>query len=151
MNNTYIKNETNKWIVILLLILFFMIIISICLGEIYISPRQVINTLLSSNNSLEREILLYLRLPRIILAIITGALLSLCGTIMQATVQNPLADPFLLGVSSGATLGMTLYLILGFSISSLGMSIFSFGGAFIAILLVLFSQENKGTPLLCLY
>lgn len=54
-----------------------------------------------------------IRLPRLILAVIVGAGLSVCGAVMQAVVKNPLADPYILGISSGASLGATLAIIAG--------------------------------------
>ena len=53
------------------------------------------------------EIVWNLRMPRVLLGAVIGILLSMCGVVMQATVQNPLADPYILGISSGASLGAT--------------------------------------------
>ena len=53
------------------------------------------------------DIVWLLRLPRLLLAVAIGAGLSVCGVIMQAIVKNPLADPYILGISSGASLGAT--------------------------------------------
>ncbi len=54
-----------------------------------------------------------IRLPRVLLALAIGMALSVCGVVMQAIVQNPLADPYVLGISSGASLGATLAIMLG--------------------------------------
>lgn len=59
------------------------------------------------------DIVWYVRLPRLILAITIGASLSVAGVVMQAIVKNPLADPYVLGISSGASLGATFAIILG--------------------------------------
>lgn len=146
--NLSTHRRTLKLALFLLVSLIFMIVIALSLGENILSPVEVFHTIIEPNSSVQKEILLSLRLPRIFLSILVGALLSLCGTVMQATVQNPLADPFLLGVSSGATLGMTLYLMIGVGISAAGMSLFSFLGAFCAILLVLFFPEVSKALLL---
>lgn len=69
-----------------------------------------------SINSGHEYVLTYLRLPRTILAIFTGASLSVAGAMMQGLFRNPLADPGLLGVSSGAALGASLVIVLGWSI-----------------------------------
>lgn len=53
-------------------------------------------------------------MPRILLAIFVGLGLALCGTVMQAVVQNPLADPYILGISSGSSLGTTFAILIGF-------------------------------------
>ena len=59
------------------------------------------------------DVVWLIRLPRLILAIGVGMGLSVCGVVMQAIVKNPLADPYVLGVSSGAYLGATLAMLLG--------------------------------------
>lgn len=63
------------------------------------------------------DIIWLLRMPRIILAATVGAALSVCGVVMQAIVKNPLADPYILGISSGASLGATVAIMLGIGIS----------------------------------
>ena len=87
------------------------------------------------------DIIWKIRLPRVILALLIGAGLSLCGTIMQAAVQNPLADPYILGISSGATLGATFAILIGFgTVGFLGQSsvaFWAFAGALGASMLVL--------------
>lgn len=80
----------------------------------------------------------FLRLPRLILAASIGMSLSVCGVVMQAVVKNPLADPYVLGISSGASLGATLAIMAGigtvFGRNSIG--IMAFLGAFGVSLLV---------------
>lgn len=82
-----------------------------------------------------------LRFPRALAAVLIGMGLALCGTVMQASVQNPLADPYILGISSGATLGATVALLVGFGtlpwLAGAGVSAGAFGGALVASLLVL--------------
>lgn len=65
------------------------------------------------------DVVWYIRLPRLVLAAAVGTCLSLCGVAMQAVVKNPLADPYILGISSGANLGVTLAVLLGMG-SALG-------------------------------
>lgn len=79
------------------------------------------------------DIVWYIRLPRIILGVAVGMGLSVVGVVMQAIVKNPLADPYVLGISSGASLGATLSILLGvgtFGASSVGVC--AFAGALIA-------------------
>ena len=59
------------------------------------------------------DVVWFIRLPRLMLAVAVGMALSVSGTVMQAIVKNPLADPYILGVSSGASLGATLAIMLG--------------------------------------
>lgn len=96
-------------------------------------------------------IILKIRLPRVLMGLVVGAGLALCGVIMQAIVQNPLADPFILGISSGGYLGATIFIILGGTsigiLSGIGLSIIAFFGALIATIAVLFlsSYNSKIT------
>ncbi len=85
------------------------------------------------------DIVMYIRLPRIILAIAVGMGLSVCGVIMQAIVKNPIADPYVLGVSSGASLGATLAIMLGIGtfLGANSIGIMAFVGAFSISVLVL--------------
>ncbi|MCG7409252.1 iron ABC transporter permease [Paenibacillus sp. ACRRX] len=87
------------------------------------------------------DIIWNIRLPRVLLAMIVGTGLALCGAVMQAAVQNPLADPYILGISSGASLGATFSIILGFGAAgifgNLGVAFWAFLGAFGASVLVL--------------
>lgn len=92
------------------------------------------------------DIVWLLRLPRLLLAAIVGCGLSSCGVIMQAIVKNPLADPYILGISSGASLGATAAILLGVGVS-LGenfVGIAAFIGAFAISLGVLFISNLGG-------
>lgn len=92
-------------------------------------------------NDMFLDVIWQIRFPRVLLAMITGAGLALCGTVMQASVQNPLADPFILGISSGASLGATFSILIGFGIGGfigeLGVAAWAFIGALAAAILVL--------------
>ncbi|MFD3486606.1 FecCD family ABC transporter permease [Streptomyces sp. NPDC058665] len=87
-----------------------------------------------------------LRLPRVLLAALVGAGLAVCGTVLQAVTRNPLADPYLLGVSSGASTGAVLVLVLG--VGSLGVPVGAFAGALAAfgcVLLLLGRSPGSST------
>jgi iron complex transport system permease protein len=86
---------------------------SLQVGSTAISLRQTLAILAGSEHSLERTILLDLRLPRIVLAIFVGAGLASAGAAYQGLFLNPLADPFVIGASSGAALGATVTILLG--------------------------------------
>lgn len=89
----------------------------------------------------------YIRLPRLILAMAIGMGLSVCGVVMQAVVKNPMADPYVLGISSGASLGATAAILLGVG-SALGsnfVGVMAFLGAF-AISLAVVGLANIGGP-----
>ncbi|MDR2398076.1 MAG: iron ABC transporter permease [Spirochaetaceae bacterium] len=77
------------------------------------------------------NIIWQIRFPRVLTAMLVGAGLSLCGTLMQASVKNPLADPYILGISSGASLGATFAILIGFGAAGLFSQIRVAAGAFI--------------------
>lgn len=88
-----------------------------------------------------------LRLPRTLLAALCGAGLGLCGAIMQSLLRNPLADPFVLGISSGASTGAVLIVILGVGSGVIGLSSGAFIGAVTSFALVLLlAHAAGGTP-----
>lgn len=92
------------------------------------------------------DIVWLLRLPRLLLAALVGCGLAVCGVIMQAIVKNPLADPYILGISSGASLGATSAILLGIG-AALGpnfVGISAFVGAFAISLAVLFISNLGG-------
>ena len=92
------------------------------------------------------DIIWLLRLPRLVLAALVGMGLSVCGVIMQSVVKNPLADPYILGISSGASLGATAAILLGIGVT-LGenfVGIAAFIGAFAMSLGVLFISNLGG-------
>jgi iron complex transport system permease protein len=85
----------------------------------------------------ERVIILQIRLPRIILAGIVGASLSVAGVVFQALFRNPLADPYVLGISGGSAVGAILAIILGQGLGRFTIPTASFCGALLTIMLVL--------------
>ena len=88
------------------------------------------------------EIIWNVRLPRVLMGAIVGVLLSLSGVVMQATVQNPLADPYILGISSGASLGATFSIMIGAQavftgwLAGTGTAFWAFVGSLAATVLV---------------
>jgi cobalamin transport system permease protein len=104
--------------------------------------------LLSGTNDRIDQIFWYLRVPRVLTGVVVGSVLALAGLTFQAVFQNPLATPFTLGTASGASLGASLYIWSGWSISILGMqgiTLFAFLGALVALGLVYgFSQLKDG-------
>lgn len=105
--------STRNWLFLpasLVLILLFAL--DLAWGSIDIPIRDFINIITGSQeNEVYREILLNYRFPKAITAVIAGASLSMAGLMMQTLFRNPLADPFILGVSSGAGLGVALTLM----------------------------------------
>lgn len=96
----------NSYIFIaLFLLLLLLALLDVCSGSIWISPLSTLNSQLSTLHS---QLLLHLRLPKMLTAILAGASLSVAGLMMQTLFRNPLAGPYILGVSSGASLGVAL-------------------------------------------
>ena len=92
------------------LLLLLLALLDICCGSVWISPLSTFNSQLSTLNS---QLLLQLRLPKMLTAILAGASLSVAGLMMQTLFRNPLAGPYILGISSGASLGVALVTMLG--------------------------------------
>lgn len=93
------------WVAVLLAVLVGSIALSLTMGPVEMPLAEVASLLGSDTHSLRREIVVNLRLPRALAAAFLGMGLALCGLAMQAVVRNPLADPYLMGISSGAGLG----------------------------------------------
>jgi len=126
-----VKNK----ILILFIILFSVVLLGILKGSVSIP----LNELFLKNN----QPILILRLLRILIAVVAGCGLAVSGIALQAILRNPLAEPYLLGTSSGAGLGAVIAVIAG--ISSLYMPLAAFIGATLSIILVynLARQNNK--------
>lgn len=85
-----------------------------------------------------------LRLPRTLLAALSGAGLGVCGAVLQSLLRNPLAEPFLLGISSGASTGAVTVVILGVGGGAIGLTIGAFAGAITAFALVMLLASISG-------
>lgn len=141
---------------ILILLLVMSMLWALTIGTVRIPVEQIYTTIinqLQSGTPIDalgkgpaHDIIWLLRLPRLVLAAAVGCGLSCCGVIMQAIVKNPLADPYILGISSGASLGATAAILLGVGVS-LGenfIGIAAFIGAFAISLAVLFISNMGG-------
>ena len=121
----------------LVLLLAVLFVLDLCFGSIRISLTE----LFSQSETINRQILLDLRLPRAITAILAGVALSVSGLIMQTLFRNPLAGPYILGVSSGATFGVGLLVLVGtlfgFAATNLLTVLSAIIGATFCLLLVL--------------
>ncbi|MBM4169136.1 MAG: iron ABC transporter permease [Ignavibacteria bacterium] len=91
-----------------------------------------------------RTIILSLRLPRILLALIVGGALSVAGATFQALLRNPLAEPYILGISSGGTLGAIIAITAGMSLPFVTTPLFAFVGAGLVMILVYALGHRRG-------
>ncbi|MFD9941242.1 FecCD family ABC transporter permease [Nonomuraea sp. NPDC059023] len=127
---------------------------AVSIGAVHVGPAQVWGIVadrlipgaaVPSWTPAQAQIVWEFRLPRALLALLVGAGLAVVGAVLQALVRNPLADPFLLGVSSGASLGAVLVLIFGASaLGGLPLSMAAFLGALLALMLVYVLAQRSG-------
>lgn len=117
--------------------------IALTTGSIDLGLRGVLNVLFGDASELSQRVVFELRLPRAGHAFITGALLAMAGALMQVLLRNPLADPYVLGISGGSAVFALLALILG--LSGLTVSVFAFAGAMLAMLLVFGLARGAGS------
>ena len=142
--------------IILLLTVVLSVIIAVTIGSTHISVKEVYSVIIYEISKAEHfadyasgaihDVVWLIRLPRLILAAAVGGGLSVCGIVLQAVVKNPLADPYILGVSSGASFGATIAILLGVG-ASIGynyVGVVAFVGAFITSVLVM-TIANTGS------
>ena len=159
MFNLSWRKDKKVFIAVLLILLFISsIILGISFGAVDIPPYDVyrvflykvfgikIGNLDEILNSTLFDIIWGVRMPRVLLGAFAGMALAMVGVIMQATIQNPLGDPYILGLSSGASLGATFSILIGFSgvLSSFGSPLGAFLGALIASIFVYFLAKIGG-------
>ena len=115
----------------------------LALGPVALSPADVWRALLGTGDANTVAIVQTLRLPRIALGIVIGAGLGVSGAALQSTLRNPLAEPYLLGVSGGAAVGAVVAVTLHFSSVAL-LPVAAFAGAALAVTLVLLVARAAG-------
>jgi iron complex transport system permease protein len=130
------------------LLIFIIFIFSLLNGTIEISFLNILKMLFGNKKMLTEDIIVIIkqiRLPRTIMSCVTGAGLSISGCVFQAILKNPLADPFTLGISSGAAFGTTLAFVLGLdTMASFFMPLCAFIGMICSIFIIyLLNMKNK--------
>jgi len=134
---------SNKQILLLTSLLIFSaasILFSLLSGSVDITLAEIAGSILSAETNLNSQVLHQIRVPRTLAAFVTGGLLALSGAIMQVLLRNPLADPYILGISGGAAVGALSAILLG--ASGFWLSNAAFAGALLSIFLV-FGIANK--------
>jgi iron complex transport system permease protein len=133
-------------------------LLAVGIGAVQVAPTRVVQIVAHhvapgavepTFTAVEDRIVWQFRMPRALLALLVGAGLSVVGAVLQAVVRNPLADPFLLGVSSGASLGAVIVLVVGSSaVGGLGLSGAAFVGSLVAlgVVYVLAQRAGRITP-----
>ena len=119
------------------LFLLIALLLSLAIGSVFISPKELWQVILGSGNETFTSILWKIRLPRTVLIALTGAALGGSGATYQGLFRNPLADPFLIGVASGAGLGAVIAMSIHWPYSYWGLMAIPLS-AFVAALLTVF-------------
>lgn len=133
--NTYGALRVSVVLSVLFAILIILCLISIAVGSAGYSIPEIMREMMKEENNPVKVIVMNLRLPRILLAIMIGACLSASGALLQSVMKNPLADPGTIGVSSGAaTVASTILLL--FPTMTGSLPVFAFIGAGLACLLI---------------
>jgi len=130
---------------VLAAVLVIVSLAALLIGSSSVSLTNVFSVLTGrSDDETARTIILQLRIPRIILAILVGAGLSVAGATLQSLLRNPLAEPYILGISSGGTVGAFLAITLGLGWAQLTTPLFSFVGSGLVMMLVYSLGYRRG-------
>ena len=132
-----------KPLLILALASLAAMVLSVGTGSVSVAPGQVLAVLLGDGGNLQQTLVLELRLPRTLAAFATGGLLAVAGALMQVLLRNPLADPYVLGLSGGAAVGALLAMLAG--LGGLIVSGSAFAGAMLATLMVFGLAHGTGS------
>ena len=127
------SSKNNRLVIVFILVaLALMFLVNVSLGSVYIPFEEIVNSILTGESEKDtwRYIVLNYRLPKAMTAVLVGSGLSLSGLLMQTLFRNPLAGPYVLGISSGASLGVAL-LLLGSSVA--GGSLLMLGNSHVMI------------------
>ncbi|MBR4426825.1 MAG: iron chelate uptake ABC transporter family permease subunit, partial [Spirochaetales bacterium] len=135
----------------LIALIILLTFVGICVGSVRITISDIIRAVFSPN-SIGRNtayIIRNLRIPRVLASIVTGAALALCGLVFQSVFRNPMADSYVLGISSGASFSVGLGFVLGISYADVSLPVVAFIGSMLTTAL-LFAISRKNTSSLLL-
>ncbi|MGP1485609.1 MAG: FecCD family ABC transporter permease [Campylobacter sp.] len=131
----------NKLIFVFLVLTFVLCFVSLCIGGANVTFNDVLNLVLGNEiDDMKSAIILQLRLPRVIMALLIGMLLASSGTVAQSVFLNPLADPYIIGIAASATFGAVVAYLL--KLPDFYYGIFAFFSSTILIFLI-FKIYNK--------
>ncbi|MET0291214.1 MAG: iron ABC transporter permease [Steroidobacteraceae bacterium] len=127
------------------------VVLALVAGRVWITPSVLTGAADNAETALARLILVELRMPRAALGLLVGAALGLCGAVLQGLTRNPLAEPGLLGISSGAALGAVIAIYSGIALQwPLATPLLGLAGAFLTALLTLALGRGGGMLVLIL-
>lgn len=118
-------------------------LLALGMGSVPISNAALWQILTGNLPGMQHDLIMHLRLPRAASAFATGGMLALAGVLMQVLLRNPLADPYILGISGGAAVASLLAMLIG--ISGFFLSACAFGGALLSMLLVFSLARGNGS------
>lgn len=130
-------------LVLLALASLVAMMLSVGVGSVSVVPGDVVAVILGEGSNLQQTLVLELRLPRTLSAFATGGLLAVAGALMQVLLRNPLADPYVLGLSGGAAVGALFAMLAG--LGGLMISGSAFAGALLATLMVFGLAHGTGS------
>ncbi|MGI9627210.1 MAG: FecCD family ABC transporter permease [Longimicrobiales bacterium] len=113
------------------------LLLGLALGPVAVEPGQILDVLLGRGEDRVRRLILDIRLPRVALAVVVGGALATAGAVFQALLRNPLADPYILGVSGGAAVGAVSVIVFGVTGVGWALTGGALLGAVLSMLLVL--------------
>ncbi|MDR5701822.1 FecCD family ABC transporter permease [Agromyces aerolatus] len=112
-------------------------------GAAGVTPDRVLAALVGGGEKVDRFVVLNLRLPRILAALLVGAAFALAGAVFQSTLRNPLASPDILGIAQGASLG-AVWAILGLGVGGAAVAGLAFGGALFVAIVIWLAAWRRG-------
>ena len=134
------------YLTVLLVLLGASVVLSLSVGEMNLGFSDIFSILRKGHESMEYTILSQIRFPRVLLGIAVGGALSLSGVLLQGVYRNPLVEPYTLGISGGASLGVALVIVFGLHqlIGSFMLPAAGFAGSFLIIFLVYTISARNG-------
>jgi iron complex transport system permease protein len=144
-----IRKRITRWLLVLLILSVLLVsvsLLSLCVGSAGIPLKKILSIISDGRGTAEYTILFDIRLPRIILGLAIGGALSLAGTILQGMFRNPLVEPYTLGISGGASLGVCVNIIFKWYalLGVLAYPLSGFLGAVVVIIIVYTLSLKKG-------
>ncbi|WP_166262379.1 iron chelate uptake ABC transporter family permease subunit [Marinobacter salicampi] len=128
---------------VLLALALAALLLAVMVGSVAITPGELMAVVMGQGNPLHHTLITELRLPRALSALATGGLLAVAGALMQILLRNPLADPYVLGISGGAAVGALLAMLGGLGAFLVSGS--AFAGALLSTLLVFGLAHGTGS------
>ncbi len=145
------KRKPELVFTVLIVSIIALTLVGICVGSVRITVSDIVRAIFNPN-SISRNtayIIRNLRIPRVLSSIVIGSALALCGLVFQSVFRNPMADSYVLGISSGASFSVGLGFVLGISFADVSLPVVAFIGSMLTTaLLFAISRKNTGSLLL---